>query len=232
MLAAGYETFVRVIGENPFGGVMLFDVARGAVVGRPAADRGRGPRAWRGLQSRRRCRPRGTSPYHFTCSLDDVIGPNGAPLAAGHDSAGGVMLFDVAGCARLVDQPLAVAEGNVTTVAFSPDGKTLAAGYNSDRLAGGVMLFDVARPPGWSTSRSPWPRATSTVWLSVPMALDLGRGVRLRRRRHRSVRRGAVRPPGRSAAGRGRGQRHHCGFQPRRARPWPRGMRATAPKAA
>ena len=38
--------------------------------------------------------------------------------------------------------PLPVKEGDVTSVAFSPDGKTLAAGYGVD--GGGVVLWDVA----------------------------------------------------------------------------------------
>ena len=34
-------------------------------------------------------------------------------------------------------------EGNVTSVAFSPDGKTLAVGYGAGRSDGGVVLWDV-----------------------------------------------------------------------------------------
>ena len=40
-----------------------------------------------------------------------------------------MVLWDVAARKRLVDEPLAVKEGNVGSVAFSPDGKTIAAGY-------------------------------------------------------------------------------------------------------
>ena len=84
-------------------------------------------------------------------------------LAAGYESdrGGGVVLFDVARCARLVDQPLPVAEGKVSSVAFSPDGATLAAGYRGREIdvvvllgyagrevGGGVVLFDVVRRPG------------------------------------------------------------------------------------
>ena len=43
------------------------------------------------------------------------------------------MLWDVAAPQRLADEPLAVKEGDVTSVAFSPDGKTLAAGYGGGR---------------------------------------------------------------------------------------------------
>ena len=46
---------------------------------------------------------------------------------------------------RLADDPLAVKEGDVTSVAFSPDGKTLAAGYGGGvGVGGGVVLWDVA----------------------------------------------------------------------------------------
>ncbi len=44
---------------------------------------------------------------------------------------------------RLVDGPLAVKEGSVMSVAFSPDGKTIAAGIGLGD--GGVVLWDVAR---------------------------------------------------------------------------------------
>ena len=49
----------------------------------------------------------------------------------------------------LVEDPLPVTEGRVNSVAFSPDGQALAAGYNAgfdDGLAnnGGVVLWDLA----------------------------------------------------------------------------------------
>ena len=53
------------------------------------------------------------------------------------------MLWDVAARKRLADDPLPVKEGDVKSVAFSPDGKTLAAGYG-DGVGGGVVLWDVA----------------------------------------------------------------------------------------
>jgi WD40 repeat protein len=40
--------------------------------------------------------------------------------------------------------PLPVNEGSVTGVAFSPDGKTLAAGFGLSTGVGGVVLWDVA----------------------------------------------------------------------------------------
>ena len=48
---------------------------------------------------------------------------------------------------RLADEPLPVNEGGVTSVAFSPDGKTIAAGFGTAPAARegvGVVLWDVA----------------------------------------------------------------------------------------
>ena len=44
---------------------------------------------------------------------------------------------------RLGDEPLAVNGGSVRSVAFSPDGKTVAAGYQAFG-GSGVALWDVA----------------------------------------------------------------------------------------
>jgi hypothetical protein len=57
---------------------------------------------------------------------------------------GGVVLWDTARRVRLQEKPLAVTEGSVNEVAFSPDGKTLAAGYGgSGGRGGGVVQFDI-----------------------------------------------------------------------------------------
>ncbi len=58
---------------------------------------------------------------------------------------GGVVLWDLASRQRLNDDPLPVVEGFVRAVAFSPDGKSLAAGYGAvGGKVGGIVLWDVA----------------------------------------------------------------------------------------
>ena len=76
---------------------------------------------------------------------------DGKTLAAGyvyvHHSYSdiGVLLWDVAGRKRVIQAPLPVREGRVESMAFSPDGKTLAGGYtHADNTPGGVVLWDVA----------------------------------------------------------------------------------------
>ncbi len=57
------------------------------------------------------------------------------------------MLWDAATRKRRVDSPLIVNQGSVSSVAFSPDGKTIAAGYGfASRAAygGGVALWDLS----------------------------------------------------------------------------------------
>src|SRR5437763_863168 len=62
--------------------------------------------------------------------------------AQGTGGGGGVVLWDVAARQRVGDQPLAVNEGDVEIVAFSPDGKTIAA-ESSGGHGDGVALWDV-----------------------------------------------------------------------------------------
>src|SRR5205823_5853696 len=74
-----------------------------------------------------------------------AFSPDGKTIAAGYGrgvgggAGGGVVLFDAAARRRLSEGPLPVQEGYVRSVAFSPDGKTIAAGY----VGGGVVLWDV-----------------------------------------------------------------------------------------
>src|SRR5204862_275018 len=66
-------------------------------------------------------------------------------LAAGFWSGegGGLVLWDVAARKRLGDEPLPVKEGEVSSVAFSPDGKTIAAKFYASEVVG-VVLWDLA----------------------------------------------------------------------------------------
>ena len=59
---------------------------------------------------------------------------------------GGVVLWDAATHRRLAGDPLFTGQqGAITDVAFSPDGKTIAAGYGDRYIkGGGVLLWDVA----------------------------------------------------------------------------------------
>ena len=77
--------------------------------------------------------------------------PRGTALGGG----GGVVLWDAARRERLQEEPLAVTEGDVRSVAFSPDGKTLAAGYGVAGGVGGVVLWDAADAKRLQKSPSP-----------------------------------------------------------------------------
>ena len=91
-----------------------------------------------------------------------AFSPDGKTIAAGYavdnpdnpGGASGVVLWDAAGRKRLVAAPLAVKEGSVRSVAFSPDGKTIAAGYGGGK-GGGVVLWDVASRKRLGEPRSP-----------------------------------------------------------------------------
>ena len=77
-----------------------------------------------------------------------AFSPDGKTIAAGYvhvpfgntptAATGGVVLWDVAARARF-DEPIAVNEDGVWSVAFSPDGKTIAAACGR----GGSVLLDV-----------------------------------------------------------------------------------------
>jgi WD40 repeat protein len=81
-----------------------------------------------------------------------AFSPDGKTLAAGFGGfRGGVVLFDTAGGQRRTAEPLAGKqgetladkEGSVNSVTFSPDGKTVAAGFGGYVEGGsGVVLFD------------------------------------------------------------------------------------------
>ena len=57
------------------------------------------------------------------------------------------MLWSEKSRERVVPDPLVVREGSVLSVAFSPDGKTIAAGYGTaiGVARGGVVLWDVVQ---------------------------------------------------------------------------------------
>ncbi len=61
-----------------------------------------------------------------------------------------MVLWDSASASESAGTPLIVGEGDVKGVAFSRDGKTIAAAYG-----GGVVLWDVACAHGWPTNPCP-----------------------------------------------------------------------------
>jgi WD40 repeat protein len=81
-----------------------------------------------------------------------AFSPDGKTIAAGLEIAGksilektgGVVLWDAVKRQRWGEKPLAVPEGGISGLAFSPDGKTIAAGYHKYPDSNGLMLWDVA----------------------------------------------------------------------------------------
>ena len=94
-----------------------------------------------------------------------AFSPDGKTIAAGfygvgpveRRQRGGVVLWDVAARKRLADEPLPVKEGSVRSVAFSPDGKTIAAGMpqmtGGERRRGAVGRGRARAPGGRAASR-------------------------------------------------------------------------------
>ena len=120
-----------------------------------------------------------------------AFSPDGKTLAAGY---GDMLRFggpSAAWCCgtwprgkRLVEEPLPVNEGDVRSVAFSPDGKTLAAGYGDVGGGGGVVLWDVAsaeRLAGGSPPREGG-RRNSVAFSPDGKTLAAGYGVERQRR--------------------------------------------------
>ena len=65
------------------------------------------------------------------------------------------MLWDAAGRKRLAEEPARREGGHVKSVAFSPDGKTLAAGYGVAAAAAAWCCGTRPAGSGWRTTRSP-----------------------------------------------------------------------------
>ena len=110
------------------GGVVLWDTAASETADRAATrrERGRGSWAWPSAPTAR---------------------PSRRDSTASDDYGGGVVLFDTAARKRLSEEPLTVKRAGSVSVAFSPDGKTIAAGIRSSMTRGGSGGLR-QRPPG------------------------------------------------------------------------------------
>jgi WD40 repeat protein len=89
----------------------------------------------------------------------------------GRDASDGIILWNLARGERVSDTKLSAVGRPVSSICFSPDGKTLAIGYGMFLLSdgGGVVLSDVARPE--STANKPVLEFESHV-TSVAIAAD------------------------------------------------------------
>jgi WD40 repeat protein len=83
---------------------------------------------------------------HGRLSRSLAYSPDGTILAV--VDSDGVMLWDVAGRKRAIDGHLSVPQGPIDCLAFSPDGKTLAAGLSVPQpgyeVRDGVVIWDIA----------------------------------------------------------------------------------------
>ena len=129
-IAAGYNARYRGVG-----GVVLFD-ARGERL-RPAPLEVK-----EGDITSVAFGPRGKIAVGYSVVV--TVGTAGGFFSV-RGGGGGVVLFDARG-ERLRPAPLEVKEGNITSVAFVPEGK-IAAGYGGGG-SGGVVFFD-ADPVSW-----------------------------------------------------------------------------------
>jgi WD40 repeat protein len=97
-----------------------------------------------------------------TFSTDEKFIASGYSRHETSESVGGVVVWNTSTRRRLSETPLIVPEGGVTRVAFAPDGKTLAAGYDYGyqrrNLSGGVVLW------------------TSSNWKRIEPLLDVPEG--------------------------------------------------------
>ena len=86
-------------------------------------------------------------PHEITWSEKNRIITAVTSIVGYNRARGGVVLWDAATRTRRGDPPLDVKEGRVMSVAFSPDGRTIAAGYEvpgNNSGNGGVVLWDMA----------------------------------------------------------------------------------------